>query len=152
MPTGIENARKALGAVGAKLLKLGLRRDYRLELRRYVEDPQGDPLSMDPTETGRGEPVRLVVEAPDVKPVNLSLIESAGGLVKSGDLSVKLPRTAELEAFLAARLDEPDATAGGPYPELERVEFWLNGEPYQAVFTRLAAVTVTFTVRKRPGG
>lgn len=149
MPNPIEQAREALQQGLSQLPANGLRTDYALELRRYPDDA-GDDLNMDPEAPAtRGEPDRLVVAAPDVKPVSLAYQAVAGGLVQAGDLLVKLVRTAEVEAFLKARVDDPAGTTGGPYPELSRVEFWINGEPHRAIHARPKGLTVTFTVRRQ---
>lgn len=150
MPTPIDKAREAIAKGLQKLPSAGLRLDYALTLRRWPETPQWGSLAMDPQarESERGEPLTLEIAAPDVRPASLAFLTTAGGLVKSGDLIVKLPRSAAVEAFLQARVDDPAGTAGGPYPELARVEFVINGEAYQAVWVKPGALTSVFAVRK----
>lgn len=148
MPSPIENAREALQKGLTRLPAAGLRTDYALTLKRYP-DAAADELNMDPTiGNDRGAPQELVIEAPDVQPVSLGAIQVSGGVVKAGDLLVKLVRTAAVEAFLKVRLDNPGGITGGPYPEGERVEFWINGEPHRPIYWRPRAMTVKFTVRK----
>jgi hypothetical protein len=150
MPTPIEKAREALAKGLTQLPRAGLRLDYTLLLRRWPETPAWDSLSMDPLarQAQRGEPLTFAVTAPDVKPASLGFITAAGGVLKRGDLVVKVPRTAAFEAFLQMRLDDPTAVEGGPYPELARVEFVINGEPHQAVWARPGALTTIFAVRR----
>jgi hypothetical protein len=152
MPSPIEKAREQLAKGLAHLPKAGLRLDYSLVLRRWPETSDWDVLSMDPAarEARRGEPLTLKVTAPDVTPASLGFITAAGGVIETGDLVVKLPRTAAIEAFLQTRLDDPTDTAGGPYPELARVEFVINGEAHRAVWARPGALTSIFAVRRLP--
>ncbi len=152
MANSIEKAREALARGLSQLPKAGLRLDYSLVLRRWPETPKWDSLSMDPAarNAARGEALTLNVLAPDVKPASLGFITATGGVLKSGDLVVKLPRTAAIEAFLQTRLDDPTADSGGPYPELARVEFVINGEVHQAVWAKPGALTSIFAVRKLP--
>lgn len=148
MPSPIENAREALQNGLKQLPAVGLRADYTLMLRRYP-DAAADELNMDPSVgNDRGAPQELAIEAPDVQPASLGAVQASGGVVRAGDMVVKLVRTAAVEAFLKVRLDDPTATTGGPYPEGERVEFWINGEPHRPIHWRPRAMTVTFTVRK----
>lgn len=149
MPNPIESAREALAKGLSQLPSVGLRTDYALELRRYPDD-QGQDLDMDPDAPAtRGEPEVLAVDAPAITPASLGAIAASGGVVRAGDMVVKLVRTAAIEAFLKARVDAPASTTGGPYPEAERVEFWINGEPHRPVWWKPKAMTVAFTVRKQ---
>ena len=151
MPSPIEKAREQHAKGLAQLPKAGLRLDYTLVLRRWPETSDWGSLSMDPAtrEAERGEPITLAIAAPDVKPASLGFITASGGVLRAGDLVVKLPRTHAIEDFLRTRLDDPTGTTAGPYPELARVEFVINDEPHQAVWAKPGALTSIFAVRRR---
>lgn len=138
MATPIDRARDTLGKAKAKLPKKGVLADWTLTLRKYPDTASNDDLNMDPTLPARGTPVTLDVTAPDVKPVSVQLVSLSGGFLKAGDLAVKLPRTAALEAFLGK----------APYADLGRVEWVLNDGTYQAVRVNLGLLSAVFTLRK----
>ena len=135
MTTPIDRGREKLAKAKAKLPKKGILADWTLTLRKY---PADTGLSFDPASHTAGTPATLVVEAPDVQPVSLAAVGLAGGLLMAGDVKVKLPRTAALEAFIG----KP------PYPDMPRVQFVMNGAIWQPVAAKAGLLQTVFTCRK----
>lgn len=135
MATPIDRAREKLAKAKAKMPKKGILADWTLEIRKFPIDAS---LSFDPASHTSGTATTLAVLAPDVQPVSLASVGLAGGLLQAGDVKVKLPRTAALEALVG----KP------PYPDMSRCVFVMNGANWQPVAAKPSLLQVVFTCRK----
>lgn len=150
MSTPIERAREKLWAAAPKLYAKGLRRDFTLTLRRV--DPAANPLSMDPADTVEQPGLSLAVPAPDVKAysaLQMAMIAQAlGGNFEISDYRIQLPRAAAVEDFLASVADPDGDGMGGPYPEMGRLLFDVNGQPCKPVRWEPRPLILRIYVRK----
>ena len=123
--------------------KAGLRKDDKLFVKRYGDNPDDTSMSMVPEDAPNSVIAGpLEIKVPEVKPYPglgylATQVDAAGGLVKTGDMKrVKFVRYAVVENFLKQTFHEISAElnfADGPFPEIEFFTFVLNGLEYRPV-------------------
>lgn len=143
MATAIENAREAIQkALETALPKAGLRKDDKLFVKRYGDNPDDTSMSMVPEDAPNSVIAGpLEIKVPEVKTSlyagYFAKANPSGGITKTGDArQIKFVRYKVIEDFLKQTFHETSDElnfADGPYPEIEFFTFVLNGIEYRPV-------------------